>query len=95
MLYTEGRLQKVTLLRFELASILEVSQILISSSTSSVRFDAGAFKILLADICDVAPSRRGASRTLAWYWQLALAFQLAARCRSHELVSPATICLGN
>jgi hypothetical protein len=53
MLYTEGRLQKVTLLRFELATIFEVSKMLRNWTTSSVRFDVSAYKVLLADTCDL------------------------------------------
>jgi hypothetical protein len=64
MLYTEGRLQKVTLLRFELATILEVSRMLSNASTSAVRFEAGAFKVLLADIADMLQADRGLLKLL-------------------------------
>jgi hypothetical protein len=53
MLYTEGRLQRVTLLRFELATILEVNKTARNWTTSSVRFDVSAFKVLLANTCDL------------------------------------------
>jgi hypothetical protein len=53
MLYTEGRLRKVTLLRLELATFIDVCNMLMEPSTWSVHFDASAFKVLLADICDM------------------------------------------
>ena len=59
MLYTEGRLQKITRLRFELPTIFEVSKMLINLSTSSVRFDVGAYKVLLADVCDMLQADTG------------------------------------
>jgi hypothetical protein len=59
MLYTEGRLQKVTLLRFELATFQKVFMMLGDPSTGSVRFDVSAFKLLLADVCDMLQSDSG------------------------------------
>ncbi len=53
MLYTEGRLQKVRLLRLELATILDFALMQNTAATSSVRFEVGGFKVLLADICDL------------------------------------------
>jgi hypothetical protein len=59
MLFTEGRLRKVTLLRFELASILETCRLQSSPSTRSVRFETGAYRVLLAEICDMLPPDSG------------------------------------
>lgn len=53
MLYTEGRLQETRLLRWELAAFREVVNMLLDPVTRSVRFDAGPYKALLADICDL------------------------------------------
>jgi hypothetical protein len=59
MLYTEGRLQKVTLLRLELATFKTVLEMLRDQATWNVRFDTGAFKVLLADICDMLQADSG------------------------------------
>lgn len=53
MLYTAGRLQKVTLLRLELATFQQIIRMLDEPATWSARFDASAFNVLLADICDL------------------------------------------
>jgi hypothetical protein len=55
MLYTEGRLQKVTLLRLELTSFIRVLNLLNEPSRGNVRLDSGAFKVLLADVSDLLP----------------------------------------
>ena len=59
MLYTEGRLQKVMLLRLELASFVRVLNMLNEPSRWNVRLDPGAFKVLLADVSDMLPLASG------------------------------------
>ena len=60
MINTEERLRKVTLLRLEIVQYLELIQTMLSSGNEVVRmlyrFDTGAFKPLLADICSLLPS---------------------------------------
>ncbi len=63
MLYTEGRLQKVRLLRLEIAQIktlrerklapgIEWERVLAQSS----RYDTSSFEVVLADVCDLLPA---------------------------------------
>src|SRR5262249_33823075 len=59
MLYTAGRLQKVTLLRLELASIMRILGLLYAPETRSARFDTSAYMVLLADICDLLQPDHG------------------------------------
>jgi Putative DNA-binding domain len=60
MLYTEGRLQKVRLLRLIIKQYLEQRQLLLSlgddMDSSLLRFDTGAFNSILADVCELMPS---------------------------------------
>jgi len=53
MLYTEGRLRKVMLLRMELATILEVANMTLNLRSANVRFDIGAYRVLVADVADM------------------------------------------
>lgn len=66
MMYTEERLRKVTLFRLELAQHRKTAQILAGQNVNVVnnllRFDTGAYKIILADICGFIPP---ASKLLA------------------------------
>jgi hypothetical protein len=59
MIYTEDRLQKVTLLRLEIAQYQELITEMLAVGpyvlVTRYRFDTGAFKILLADICSLLP----------------------------------------
>ncbi len=59
MLYTEGRLQKVRLLRLIIKQYLEQRQMLLnqedSMDMSLLRFDTGAFNSILSDICELIP----------------------------------------
>jgi len=59
MLYTEGRLQKVRLLRLIIKQYLEQRQMLINQEDnmdmSLLRFDTGAFNSILADVCELIP----------------------------------------
>ncbi len=64
MLYTEGRLQKVKLLRMELATFIKVLNMLNEPSRWNVRLDPSAFKLLLADISDMLPPESGLLATL-------------------------------
>jgi hypothetical protein len=64
MLYTEGRLHKVTLFRFELATIFEVNRRLSDAKNSLARFDVGVYKMLLADVCDLFQADVGLLRLL-------------------------------
>jgi len=59
MLYTEGRLQKVTLLRLELATFVTVLNMLHDPTTWAVRLEPSAFKVLLADVSDMLPPESG------------------------------------
>jgi|GEM_PF-3557871 len=60
MIYTEDRLQRVNLLRLEIAQYLEIAYSMSMEQVyvvkSLYRFDTGAFKVLLADICSLVPS---------------------------------------
>src|SRR5258708_4961422 len=60
MLYTEGRLQKVRLLRLIIKQYLEQRQMLLNQGDnmdfSLLRFDTGAFNGILADVCELMPS---------------------------------------
>jgi hypothetical protein len=60
MMNTEERLRKVTLLRLEIVQYLELIQMMLSEGNAVIRmlyrFDTGAFKPLLADICSLLPS---------------------------------------
>lgn len=59
MLYTEGRLQKIRLLRMELATFRQIRQLHSDPVTNRLLYDTGTFKMLLADVCDLLPSRSG------------------------------------
>ena len=60
MMYTEERLRKVTLFRLEIVQYREVISTLVqlgdNLAKALLRFDTGAFKIILADICDLLPT---------------------------------------
>jgi len=60
MLYAEGRLQRVTLFRLEITQYLELIQVMLSEGNvvgqTHYRFDTSAYKVLLADICDLLPA---------------------------------------
>lgn len=60
MMFTEERLRKVTLFRLEIAQYRELIASLLQMgdrvTQSLLRFDTGAFKIILADICDFIPT---------------------------------------
>ncbi len=60
MMFTEERLRKVTLFRLEIAQYQWVTSTLLQMGdeaiTLELRFDTGAFKIMLADICGFIPS---------------------------------------
>ncbi len=68
MIYTEDRLQKVTLLRLEIAQYQEIIAAMLAVGPYIVvtryRFDTGAFKILLVDICGLLPPSTDILRTL-------------------------------
>ncbi len=59
MMYTEERLRKVTLFRLEIAQyrelIFSLLQLGDNITQALLRFDTGAFKIMLADICGFIP----------------------------------------
>lgn len=59
MMYTEERLRKVTLFRLEIAQYRELVSSLLqlgdNITQALLRFDTGAFKIILADICGFIP----------------------------------------
>lgn len=55
MLYSGRRLQQVTLLRLEILSYRRLRRSLKDPNTWFVRFDTGAFKVLLAEVCDMVP----------------------------------------
>jgi hypothetical protein len=59
MLYTEGRLQKITMLRMELTTLLKALDMLNVPSTWNVRLDLALFKTLLADVSDILPTDSG------------------------------------
>lgn len=59
MLYTEGRLQKVTLLRLELAAMYESLKRLTDPISRFIRYDTAAFKVLLADVADLLQQDSG------------------------------------
>ncbi len=60
MMFTEERLRKVTLFRLEIAQYRELISTLFqlgdNLTNALLRFDTGAFKIMLADICDLIPT---------------------------------------
>jgi hypothetical protein len=60
MMFTEERLRKVTLFRLEIAQYRELIASLLqlgdNITQALLRFDTGAFKIILADICDFIPT---------------------------------------
>ncbi len=60
MMFTEERLRKVTLFRLEIAQYRELVASLLqlgdNVTQALLRFDTGAFKIILADICDFIPT---------------------------------------
>jgi hypothetical protein len=60
MLLTEERLRKVTLLRLELAQyrqlVARLTALNLDVAESPLRFDSGAFKPILADICSLLPA---------------------------------------
>ena len=68
MIHTEDRLQKVTLLRLEIAQYQEIIAAMLAVGhyvvVSRYRFDTGAFKILLADICGLLPPSTDILRSL-------------------------------
>jgi hypothetical protein len=68
MMYTEDRLQKVTLLRLEIAQYQEIITEMLMVGPYAVvtryRFDTGAFKVLLADISSLIPPRTDILRKL-------------------------------
>ncbi len=59
MMYTEERLRKVTLFRLEIAQYRELISSLLqledNITNALLRFDTGAFKVMLADICGFIP----------------------------------------
>ncbi len=59
MMFTEERLRKVTLLRLEITQYQEIITEMLAIGPYVVvtryRFDTGAFKVLLADICSLIP----------------------------------------
>ncbi len=60
MMFTEERLRKVTLFRLEIAQYRELIASLLqlgdNITQALLRFDTGAYKIILADICDFIPT---------------------------------------
>ena len=63
MMYTEDRIQKVNLLRLELAQYMRIASYVPSEIPRTLyRFDVSAFKVLLAEICGLIPS--GLIRTM-------------------------------
>src|SRR5260370_32759008 len=63
MMYTEDRIQKVNLLRLELAQYMRIASYVDSEIPRTLyRFDVSAFKVLLAEICGLIPS--GLIRTM-------------------------------
>jgi predicted HTH transcriptional regulator len=63
MLYTEGRLQKVRLLRLKIAQIKKLREQKLASGyawektlTENTRYDTSSFEVLLADVCDLLPA---------------------------------------
>src|SRR5260221_5232204 len=65
MLYTEGRLQKIRLLRLKLEQFRKQINKPYNGYewekelTQSTRYDTGAFETLLADVCDLIPAETG------------------------------------
>ncbi len=66
MLYTEGRLQKVRLLRLKIAQFKMLREMQVGSGGSydsqrelaeNLRYETGEFEALVADICDLIPSQ--------------------------------------
>jgi hypothetical protein len=55
ILYTGQRLQQITMLRLELHSYWLLQTALRDPNTWFVQFDAQAFKVLLAQVCDLLP----------------------------------------
>src|SRR5258706_292810 len=65
MLYTEGRLQKIRLLRLKLEQFRKQVNKPYNGYewenelAQSTRYDTGAFETLLADVCDLIPAETG------------------------------------
>lgn len=63
MLYTEGRLQKVRLLRLKVAQIKTLRESKLAPGyqwdrtiAQSSRYDTSSFEVVLADVCDLLPA---------------------------------------